>query len=94
MPNQQFRPHPLFLGKNDGCVSLMFEHDQREFLLCTLQHGKLYQQPLDLNFAYGENVTFYTIGKGTEHLFNLIVYEVGVILKILFRLRGMCMFYR
>ena len=42
----------------------MINHDKAEFLLCTLTHGKLYQQPLDLNFTEGEEVTFYLNGPG------------------------------
>lgn len=35
-----------------------------EFMLCSLEHGRVYQQALDLNFTEGEQVTFCTRGKG------------------------------
>lgn len=49
-------------------VNLIIEHEKSEFLLCTLEHGKSYQQPLDLNFAEGEEVTFFLNGEGVVHL--------------------------
>ncbi|CAG2240279.1 FPR3_4 [Mytilus edulis] len=47
----------------------MIQHEKAEFMLCTLQHGKTYQQPLDLNFTEGEEVTFFlTNDKSVVHL--------------------------
>lgn len=55
----------------------MVQHDDAEFLLCTLQQGNLYQQPLDLNFVEGESLTLYTTGKGEPNVSSwpLIVYK-------------------
>ena len=47
-----------------GPVSVMIQHDKAEFLVCSLQQGRLYQQTLDLNFTEGEEVTFFLNGKG------------------------------
>ncbi|VDH98762.1 FK506-binding nuclear protein [Mytilus galloprovincialis] len=56
-------------GKSDTLVSIMIQHEKAEFMLCTLQHGKTYQQPLDLNFTEGEEVTFFlTNDKSVVHL--------------------------
>ncbi|XP_074650045.1 46 kDa FK506-binding nuclear protein-like [Tubulanus polymorphus] len=56
-----------------GAVSVMIQHEKAEFLLCTLQHGKLQQQTLDLNFTEGEEVTFFTKGTGNVHLSGYLV---------------------
>jgi len=45
-------------------VSLMIERDGKSYVLCTLQHGKFFQQSLDLEFAAGEELTFFIKGKG------------------------------
>ena len=45
-------------------VSVMIQHDKAEFMLCTLQQKKLYQQALDLNFTEGEEITFFLNGDG------------------------------
>merc|ERR1712050_400415 len=45
-------------------VSVMLEHEKSEFILCNLQHGKILQQPLDLNFTEGEQVALFLNGKG------------------------------
>ena len=59
--------HVLFSADGDqaGYVSLMLHHEKAEFLLCTLQHGKILQVPLNLTFSQGEEVTFFLNGKGT-----------------------------
>jgi len=53
-------------------VSLMIERDGNSYILCTLQHGKHFQQPLDLEFAAGEELTFYIKGKGSCHILLLL----------------------
>ncbi|KAK2162090.1 hypothetical protein LSH36_104g03074 [Paralvinella palmiformis] len=62
-------------GKADSYISVMIQHDKAEFLLCTLRHGHLLQQPLDLNFTEGEEVTFFLNGKGVVHLTGYLVEE-------------------
>lgn len=54
-------------------VGVMIQHEKTEFLLCTLQHGCILQQPLDLNFNEGEEVTFFLNGKGVVHLTGYLV---------------------
>ena len=49
----------------------MIQHEKAEFVLCTLQHGHLLQQPLDLNFTEGEEITFFLNGKGLHKSCNL-----------------------
>ncbi|EDO45552.1 predicted protein [Nematostella vectensis] len=46
----------------------MVEVDRAEFALCTLQAGKIPQQPLDYAFTEGEEITFYTEGLSDVHL--------------------------
>lgn len=49
-------------------VQVMLKHETGEFLLCTLQHGQTLQQPLDLAFATGEQISFFLNGSGIVHL--------------------------
>ena len=49
---------------DENPVSLMIERDGTSYVLCTLQHGKHFQQVLDLEFASGEELTFFIRGKG------------------------------
>jgi FK506-binding nuclear protein len=63
------------VGGADRFVSLMIQHEKAEFLLCTLEHGKLHQQPMDLNFTEGEEVTFFLNGKGVVHLTGYLAPE-------------------
>ncbi|XP_033120558.1 uncharacterized protein LOC117119776 isoform X4 [Anneissia japonica] len=55
-------------SKPTGLAQVMVRHDRTEFLLCSLQHGHLHQQPLNLCFSEGEEVTFFMEGKGMVHL--------------------------
>lgn len=54
--------------KDNSYVSLMLQHDKAEFMLCTLEQGRVLQVPLDLNFTEGEEITFTLNGKGCVHL--------------------------
>jgi len=54
--------------KSNQFVQLMLQYDNTDFLLCTLQHGKLLQQPLDMSYALGEELTFSINGPGMVHL--------------------------
>ena len=58
-------------------VSLMIERNGNSYVLCTLQHGKHFQQPLDLEFASGEELTFFIRGKGSDQVL-LFVYSHSV----------------
>ena len=53
-----------FPPEDESPVSVMIEHNNNNFMLCTLQHGRIFQQALDLNFNEGEEVTLYLKGKG------------------------------
>ena len=53
----------LFSEKDDKVV-LMISQEGVEYIVCTLSHKTLFQQPLDLNFATGEELTFFINGKG------------------------------
>ncbi|CAL1533874.1 unnamed protein product [Lymnaea stagnalis] len=53
-------------------VQVMLQHDSSEYLLCTL-HNSLMQQPLDLNFATGEQVSFSLNGSGIVHLTGYLI---------------------
>lgn len=59
-------------------VSLWLQHDKAEFLLCTLEYGKLYQQPLDCNFTEGEEVTFFVNGQGVIHLTGYLIEDMSM----------------
>jgi len=54
-------------------VSVKLRHKDSDYLLCTLHQQKMLQQPLDLNFAEGENISFYINGKGVVHLSGYVV---------------------
>ena len=49
-------------------TQLMVHHDKAEFLVCTLCYGNVLQQALDLNFTEGEEVTFFSEGRGESVL--------------------------
>ena len=73
-------------GKTDSYVGVMIQHEKTEFLLCTLQHGCILQQPLDLNFTEGEEVTFFLNGKGltcidASFLSNCVTYWIIILHK-------------
>ncbi|XP_022824505.1 46 kDa FK506-binding nuclear protein [Spodoptera litura] len=54
-------------GDNDPC-QVMVVVDGKNFLVCTLQKGKIIQVPLDLYFKSGDAVSFLTNGKCNVHL--------------------------
>jgi len=56
------------VSADENPVSLMIERDGRSYVLCTLQHGKHFQQPLNLEFASGEELIFFIKGKGLRHI--------------------------
>lgn len=61
------------LGAANEFVQISLHHESCEFLLCTLQHGKLLQQPLDMIFNAGEEIAFSLNGKGlSECLYYFI----------------------
>ncbi|KAI8775877.1 46 kDa FK506-binding nuclear protein [Biomphalaria glabrata] len=53
-------------------VQVMLQRESSEYLLCTF-HSNLLQQPLDLNFATGEEVSFSLNGSGVAHLTGYLV---------------------
>ncbi|XP_022334989.2 uncharacterized protein LOC111131654 isoform X2 [Crassostrea virginica] len=54
-------------------VGVMVCVDKAEFLLCSLGYGSVLQQPLDLMFTEGEEVTFFLNGNGVVHLTGYLV---------------------
>lgn len=48
----------------------MVQHDKAEFMLCTLEYGRVYQQTLDLYFTEDEEVTFFLNSEGTFPVFS------------------------
>ena len=53
-------------GEKSGIVQVIVKHEKAEFLLCSLFYGTVFQQALDLNFTEGEEVTFFTEGRGKK----------------------------
>jgi len=62
-------------GKGGSAVTVNCEQDGTDYILCTLKDEALYQQPLDLNFAFGEEIKFFLSGKGTVHLTGYVVMD-------------------
>ncbi|KAK2548703.1 46 kDa FK506-binding nuclear protein [Acropora cervicornis] len=56
-------------------VTVMAEVDKAQFALCTLQPGKIPQQPLDYCFTEGEEITFFMEGSGDVHLTGYLMEE-------------------
>ncbi|CAO3692705.1 unnamed protein product [Rhizopus stolonifer] len=54
-------------------VSVLVE--KKDFVLCTLVPNKIEQQPLDITFVEGEEVTFSTKGQNTVHLTGNYVFQ-------------------
>lgn len=54
-------------GDNDIC-QVMIVADKKNFLICTLQKGKIVQCPLNHYFKSGEVISFLTNGKCNVHL--------------------------
>ncbi|KAH9524759.1 hypothetical protein Btru_027741 [Bulinus truncatus] len=55
-------------------VQVMLHQESTEYLLCTL-HNNLLQQPMDLNFATGEEVSFSLNGSGVVHLTGYLIFD-------------------
>ena len=55
-----------FSNLTDGATTIMVESEKADYALCTLQAGKIPQQPLDLNFTEGEEVKFFLEGNGGD----------------------------
>ena len=64
-------------------VTIMVEVDKAQFALCTLQPGKIPQQPLDYCFTEGEEITFFTEGPGDVHLTGLFYFEFLFLITII-----------
>jgi FK506-binding nuclear protein len=56
-------------------VQVMYTQENTNFLLCTLQKGKVFQVNIDLNFQEGDAVCFSTKGNGIVHLTGYLVPE-------------------
>lgn len=53
---------------NDQPVQVMLCYENRNYLLCTLKKGSVFQVPLDLNFQEGTTIAFTCNGFGHVHL--------------------------
>ena len=71
----------MFKDKDDK-VPVMISQDNAEYIVCTLSHKNLFQQPLDLNFTTGEEVTFFLAGHGK--IIYLVCYRATALDKALF----------
>ncbi|KAG5670168.1 hypothetical protein PVAND_000449 [Polypedilum vanderplanki] len=60
---------------DDEPVQVMYSHEDRSYLLCTLRKGKKEQCMLDLNFAEGDKLCFLTKGNGIVHLTGFLIPE-------------------
>lgn len=54
-------------GKREP-VSVMVEHEKKQFIVCVLDHNTAWQSPLDLMFEAGKQFKFFLRGQGTVHL--------------------------
>ena len=70
------------MSADENPVSLMIERDGKSYVLCTLQHGKHFQQPLDLEFASGEELTFFIKGKGSYHILLSCVFKFEMLVPL------------
>ncbi|XP_029192311.2 46 kDa FK506-binding nuclear protein-like isoform X1 [Acropora millepora] len=64
-----------FQNSSSSPVTVMAEVDKAQFALCTLQPGKIPQQPLDYCFTEGEEITFFMEGSGDVHLTGYLMEE-------------------
>jgi hypothetical protein len=62
-------------GKHHQSVSVMVASQKSEFLICSLNYKHQTQQPLDLNFNEGEEVTFFINGPGKNSKSDFSVYS-------------------
>lgn len=60
---------------SDGDVQLWFANDEQSYLLCTLRKNTVIQKSLNLNFAVGDKVTFFSKGNGVIHLSGSLLPE-------------------
>ncbi|RKP10633.1 hypothetical protein THASP1DRAFT_27600 [Thamnocephalis sphaerospora] len=73
-----FRVAMASFGQNvtgEERCSVIVEVDGKQFVLCNLTPGKLEQQPLDLVFSTGEELSFYATGKNDVYLTGNYVTE-------------------
>lgn len=59
-----------------GYSQVMLKTAEAEFLLCTLVHGMIFQQTLDVQLKKGEEISVYTEGKSmcyTPSIFNVYI---------------------
>ncbi|XP_063224685.1 46 kDa FK506-binding nuclear protein-like [Bacillus rossius redtenbacheri] len=54
-------------------TSVILDHNDREFILCSLQRQRFLQSQLDLNFSSGEKIAFLTSGQGKVHLTGYLI---------------------
>lgn len=62
-----------------GYTQVMLKTDEDEFLLCTLVHGLIFQQNLDVKVKQGEQISIYARGKNKVHLTGYSVIVEGAV---------------
>ncbi|XP_063981398.1 46 kDa FK506-binding nuclear protein-like [Diachasmimorpha longicaudata] len=63
---------------DDDIVQVMLCYDNRNYLLCNLKKGHVWQVPLDLNFQEGTKIAFTSNGRGHVHLTGYLVPDEGI----------------
>nr|CAD7605725.1 unnamed protein product [Timema genevievae] len=59
----------LEINNNDNdFVPVFIDVEDREYIVCNLHKNKMIQVQLDLTFAVGDKIAFYTTGKSKIHL--------------------------
>ncbi|XP_011302490.1 46 kDa FK506-binding nuclear protein [Fopius arisanus] len=58
---------------DDEIVQVMLCYENRNYLLCNLKKGHVWQVPLDLNFQEGTKIAFTSNGRGHVHLTGYLV---------------------
>ncbi|XP_067134281.1 46 kDa FK506-binding nuclear protein-like [Centruroides vittatus] len=61
------------VGKDKKCTSVILKYEGRDYVLCTLEYGKVMCVPLDLVFDKGERIRFHVVGSGSVHLSGFVV---------------------
>lgn len=56
-----------------GATQVFLSHEDQKFLICTLRKDTCEQATLDLNFAEGEEISFYSQGSGNVSLSGYLI---------------------
>ncbi|XP_023241254.1 FK506-binding protein 39 kDa-like isoform X2 [Centruroides sculpturatus] len=61
------------VAKDKKCTSVILKYEGRDYVLCTLEYGKVMCVPLDLVFDKGERIGLHVAGNGSVHLSGFMV---------------------